>query len=76
MSAYSDWQCGAITESDYAFAMREEARKEEWEDIEKTCGNCEYCDWDRRDKPCCYCHDGSEFEMCEQEPEPIILLRD
>ena len=34
--------------------------------IEKKCGNCEYFNWDRRDKPCCYCIDNSMFEACEE----------
>ena len=37
------------------------------EEHEKTCGNCEFDTWDRRDKPCCYCHDMSMFEECEGE---------
>lgn len=76
MSAWSDWKCGAITKSDYAFATGEEARREQG-DCEKTCGNCEFDTWDRRDKPCCFCHDYSEFQVCEpEEDNAIILLRD
>ena len=33
---------------------------------EKACGNCEYFNWDKRDKPCCYCVDHSMFEACEE----------
>lgn len=29
MSAWSDWQCGAITEEDYRFEMRREAMMDE-----------------------------------------------
>ena len=36
------------------------------EEQERTCGNCEYCTWDRRDKPCCYCVDHSMFEEAEE----------
>lgn len=32
----------------------------------KMCVNCEYCGWDKRDKPCCYCIDHSMFEECEE----------
>ena len=34
--------------------------------IEKACGNCEYFNWDKRDKPCCCCVDGTMFEECEE----------
>lgn len=33
---------------------------------EKICGNCEYSNWDKRDKPCCHCTDKSEFVPCEE----------
>lgn len=78
MSAWSDWKSGAITESDYAFECQKEALQDEydWSDNEKSCGNCEYCNWGRQDKPCCYCRDHSEFVECEQEDDAIIIIRD
>ena len=34
--------------------------------VHRTCGNCEYFTWDRRDKPCCHCVNHSEFEECKE----------
>lgn len=33
---------------------------------EVCCGDCEYFNWDKRDEPCCYCTDKSEFVACEE----------
>ena len=37
-----------------------------FEKKEKSCGNCEYCNWDKRDKPCCNCVDHREYVECEE----------
>ena len=45
MSAYSDWQCGAITEDQYRDSCNDEAARDEWYEYmrdreEENCYNC------------------------------------
>ena len=40
------------------------------------CEGCIYCNQERYYPPCNKCSDKSEFEECESDEEPIILLRD
>lgn len=75
MSAWSDWQCDAITEEDYRFEMRREAMMdEEQEEIPFRCRTCikhtenGICHrWMKEVKDDDYCSFGESRQLNERE---------
>ena len=46
MSAWSDWQCGAISYEDYSLIMEEEGRRDKYYEDQKYMEEPDEDDWD------------------------------
>lgn len=75
MSAYSDWKCGAISDSEYRFYCNEEARRDrirEEREAEilcayEACRECEYYDNEEGE-----CKDGFDSIECFRESRGML----